>query len=100
MKLVSEADEVAGVAAALAGARLVAFDLEFASADRLIPALCLVQVAWLPEHVDLDAPPAAIVAAVPEVRLVDPLAVDAAPIARALAEHPLVIAHAPRQDLG
>ena len=100
MKLVSDADEVAGVADALGRAPLVAFDLEFASADRLVPVLCLVQVAWLPEHVALDAPPSAIVAAVPEVRLVDPLAVDAAPVVRALAEHPLVVGHAPRQDLG
>jgi len=95
---VSEPDDVAGVAAAITRAPLVAFDLEFASADRLVPVLCLVQVAWL-DHASLDAPAAAIVAAPPEVRLVDPLAGDVAPIARALAAHPLVVAHAPRQDL-
>jgi len=33
------------------------------------------------------------------VRLIDPLAVDVSPIARALAAHPCVVAHAPRQDL-
>src|SRR5207245_10247771 len=64
-----------------------------------VPALCLMQVAWLEEHESLDAPAAAIVAAVPEVRLVDPVAVDAGPIARAIAAHRLVVAHAARQDL-
>src|SRR5262249_9346230 len=48
-------------------------------------------------HGMLDARPAAIV---PEVRLIDPVAVDVAPIVKALARHPLVVAHAPRQDLG
>jgi ribonuclease D len=48
----------------------------------------------------LDVPEAAIVATVPEVRLLDPLAVDVRPVIAALAAHPLVIAHAPRQDLG
>ena len=99
MKLVSDAAEVAGVAEAIRRAPLAAFDLEFASADRLVPALCLIQVAWLEEHTPLDAPPAAIVAEPPQVRLVDPFAVDAAPVVEALAMHPLVIAHAPRQDL-
>jgi ribonuclease D len=99
VQLVTDAGEVEVIARALAAASLVAFDLEFASADRLVPQLCLVQVAWLPDHVSLDAPPTAIVATVPEVRLVDPLAVDVAPIARALAVHPVVVAHAPRQDL-
>jgi ribonuclease D len=99
VQLVSDAAQVDAIARALADASLVAFDLEFASADRLVPQLCLVQVAWLPAHVTLDAPAQAIVATVPEVRLVDPLAVDVAPIARALATHPLVVAHAPRQDL-
>jgi ribonuclease D len=96
---VSEAGEVAGVAQAIAAAPVVAFDLEFASADRLVPVLCLVQVAWLDDHTALDAPATAIVASPPQVRLVDPLATDAAPIAEALAAHPLVVAHAPRQDL-
>jgi ribonuclease D len=88
VKLVGEPADVASIAEALPRARLTAFDLEFASADRLVPALCLLQVAWL------DAEDALVVA------LVDPLAVDVAPIVRALAAHPLVIAHAPRQDLG
>src|SRR5258706_1486821 len=94
MALVSAPADVDAIAGALAAAPLVAFDLEFASADRLIPTLCLVQVAWVDE---LDAASRGIV---PEVRLVDPMAVDVAPIVHALATHPLVIAHAPRQDLG
>jgi len=65
VKLVSDAAEVAGVAEAIRRAPLAAFDLEFASADRLVPALCLIQVAWLEEHTPLDAPPAAIVAEPP-----------------------------------
>jgi ribonuclease D len=98
-RLVTSAEEVAEVAARIAAAPLVAFDLEFVSQDRLVPTLCLVQVAWLGEHVVLDAPAPAIVAEVPEVRLVDPLAADTRPIAEALGAHPLVVAHAPRQDL-
>ncbi len=97
---VADPTEVAAIAAAIAGAPLATFDLEFLSADRLIPVLCLVQVSWLPSHARLDVPEAVIVATVPEVRLLDPLAVDVRPVFEALAAHPLVIAHAPRQDLG
>lgn len=93
-----DADAVAAITASIGAAPLVAFDLEFLAQDRLVPTLCLVQVAWL-EHVRLDAPVGAIVAAPPVVKLVDPLAVDVAPLVRALASHPCVIAHAPRQDL-
>jgi ribonuclease D len=96
---VTDAGEVAAVAAELAAAPLVAFDLEFVSQDRLIPTLCLIQVAWLPADTALDVPVAQIVAAQPQIRLIDPLATDAAPIIAALARHPLVVAHAPRQDL-
>jgi ribonuclease D len=96
--LESEPGTVAAIAASIGAAPLVAFDLEFLAQDRLVPTLCLVQVAWL-EHIRLDAPAAAIVAAPPSVRLIDPLAVDVSPIARALAAHPCVVAHAPRQDL-
>jgi ribonuclease D len=101
MDLVTEGAEIARIAEALARAPVVAFDLEFASADRLIPRLCLIQVAWLDEqhHRMLDAPVAKIVAVEPALRLVDPLAVDPAPIVAALAAHRHVIAHAPRQDL-
>jgi ribonuclease D len=95
--VVDAAPEVDATAEALARAPLVAFDLEFVTRDRLVPQLCLVQVAW--SDVGSDAPEAAIVASPPQVRLVDPLAVDVAPIVHALAAHPLAIVHAPRQDL-
>ena len=98
--LVTDPSELAKVAGALARAPLVAFDVEFVSADRLVPTLCVVQVAWLGEDMSLDATVEQIVAADPEVRLVDALAVDAGPLVAALAAHPLVVAHAPRQDLG
>lgn len=91
--LVVEEDHVAVIAAALAAAPLVAFDLEFLAQDRLVPTLCLVQVAWLKHHPALDA------AEPPTVALVDPLAVDVGPIVRALAAHPCAVLHAGRQDL-
>jgi ribonuclease D len=94
--LVVEPEEVAAIAAAMARAPLVAFDLEFLAQERLVPALCLVQVAWTP-HEPLDA--AAIAGASPEVALVDPLAVDVRPIVDAIAAHPCAVAHAARQDL-
>ena len=93
MPLVCEPAEVEAVARAIAGAELVAFDLEFASADRLVPQLCLLQVAWVHTW---DAASGPIVS---EICLIDPLAGDAAPVVHALAAHPLVLAHAPRQDL-
>lgn len=92
--------DAASIAASIAEAPLAAFDLEFLSAERLVPVLCLVQVSWLPASTRLDVPEAVIVATVPEVRLLDPLAGDIRPVIEALAAHPLVIAHAPRQDLG
>jgi ribonuclease D len=100
VELVTEPRDVQAVAAELTQAPLVAFDLEFVSQDRLIPTLCLIQVAWLGQDIGLDAGAGAIVAAEPQIRLIDPLATDAGPVVRALARHPLVVAHAPRQDLG
>jgi ribonuclease D len=97
--LVADPTDVAAIAKAIAGSSLAAFDLEFLAQDRLVPTLCLVQVAWLPHDVPLDASPAAIVAATPEVALIDPLAVDARPVIEALAAHLRPVAHAPRQDL-
>jgi len=47
----------------------------------------------------LDAPLGAIVAATPEVRVIDALAVDPRPVFAALAAHPRTIVHAARQDL-
>jgi ribonuclease D len=110
---VDDAAGVVSVAEALGRSPLVAFDLEFDSRETRVPVLCLVQVAWLPELVSgkpsagsWDALDAAMVAAIcatpPAIALVDPLAAgcDVAPIIAALAAHPRVIAHAPRQDLG
>jgi ribonuclease D len=96
--LVAEQDQVADIAAALAKAPLVAFDLEFLAQDRLVPTLCLLQVAWIGEqHLPLDAAAEAVVA--PKVALVDPLAVDVTPIVLTLAAHPCAVVHAGRQDL-
>jgi ribonuclease D len=97
--LVTEAAEVAAICEAISGASLAAFDLEFLTADRLIPRLCVVQVAWLKASVPLDAPVEEIVAATPEVRLIDALAVDPTPVFEALAAHPRTVVHAGRQDL-
>jgi len=96
--LVAEAAEVSAIADAIAEAPLVAFDLEFLTADRLIPVLCVVQVSWI--GVALDAPFDEVVAATPEIRLVDALAVDVRPVLEALASHACAVAHAARQDLG
>ncbi|MBA3500629.1 MAG: ribonuclease D, partial [Deltaproteobacteria bacterium] len=82
---------MATIAAALAAAPVVAFDLEFLSQDRLTPTLCLVQVAWSQQSLDAEEGP--------NVALVDPLAVDVGPIVKALAAHTCAIVHAGRQDL-
>lgn len=82
---------VAAIAERVARAPLVAFDLEFDTKDHLVPALCLVQVACVQA---LDAEDE------PFVALVDPLAVEPRVLVEALAAHPTVVAHAPRQDLG
>jgi ribonuclease D len=91
--LVADSSRLAAVVAAVRTAGLVAFDLEFDTRDRLVPALCLLQVACVDR--DFDA------AAVPDdaIFLVDPMAVDCAPVVAALQAHSSVIAHAPRQDL-
>jgi ribonuclease D len=106
--LVADEAGVATIASALAESPLVAFDLEFLAQDRLVPTLCLVQVAWLPGHQGLDAAVGEVVApewaklvtaTPPEVALVDPLAIDVAPIVQALAAHACAVVHAGRQDL-
>jgi ribonuclease D len=98
--LVVEPEEVAAIAAALARAPLVAFDLEFLAQERLVPTLCLIQVAWT-HHEAFDAAVIAGASADPEVKvaLIDPLAVDARPIVDAIAAHARAVAHAARQDL-
>ena len=101
-ELVAEPAEVAAIAAALATAPLAAFDLEFLAQDRLVPTLCLVQVSWLDPGLDVSI--SEIVAGQPEVRLIDPIAVDVRPVFEALAARHVdagpVLAHAARQDLG
>ena len=86
MELVTDAAEAGRLALAIAGAPVVGFDCEFLSQDRLIPQLCLLQLCYED-------------ASGPQVALVDALAVDVRPLALALQEHPLPVAHAPRQDL-
>ena len=92
LPLVVEPQRVETIAAAIARAPLVAFDLEFLAQERLVPALCLVQVAWTP-HEALDAAP--IADASPELALVDPLAVDVRPIVDAIAAEGKRIFEAP-----
>jgi ribonuclease D len=87
--LVVEPTEVLAVAEDIARAELCAFDLEFLAQDRLVPTLCLIQIA----HGALDA------RSEPTVSLVDPMATDAGPVIRAIAAHACPVAHAPRQDL-
>lgn len=88
-------DDAAGFAALLdrlAAVPAVAFDLEFLSAERLAPTLCLIQLAWREPGGSDDAV---------EVRLVDPLALDVAPLMALLATGGrTVIAHGARQDAG
>lgn len=88
-------DDAAGFAALLDGvaaASAVAFDLEFLSQERLAPTLCLIQLAWRTPGADDDSV---------EVRLVDPLALDVAPLIALLASgQRTVIAHGARQDAG
>lgn len=106
--LVVEPAEVEAIAREIAAAPLAAFDLEFLSQDRLVPTLCLMQVSWVPAHLGLDGPGVgsvapewtrAVAATPPEVALLDPMAVDVAPVVRALAAHRCAVVHAGRQDL-
>ncbi len=98
--LVVEPEQVAAIAAAIARAPLVAFDLEFLAQERLVPELCLVQVAWTPHAAwDAAAPAGGSREPAPELALVDPLAVDVRPIVDAIAAHACAVAHGARQDL-
>ena len=84
--LISDAGEVAEVAARLAAVPWFAFDLEFLSEGRYIPELCVVQVAW-PEPEPGDA-------------LLDATAVGLESIFAVLADPAIEsVAHAGRQDL-
>jgi len=87
-ELVTSQAEVAEIAELCAAAGALALDLEFVSQDRYRPDLALVQIAWQDGA-----------AAGPEIRLLDPLAVDVAPLVELMGGAVDVIAHAPRQDL-
>ncbi|MBA2543904.1 MAG: HRDC domain-containing protein, partial [Deltaproteobacteria bacterium] len=96
--VVTEPAEVGAIAKSIADSSLAAFDLEFLTADRLVPTLCVIQVSWV--SAPLDAPVEEFVSAEPEVRILDALAIDATPVFAALAAHPCTVVHAARQDLG
>jgi ribonuclease D len=67
----------------------IAFDLEFLSQERFTPTLCLIQLAWTDAAGDVST------------RLVDPLAIDPAPLVALLADpRRIAIAHGARQDVG
>ncbi|HEX4952486.1 MAG TPA: HRDC domain-containing protein [Thermoanaerobaculia bacterium] len=85
--LLTSTADVAHLAASLAGSGRFALDLEFLSADRLVPDLALVQLAWG-------------AAEAPEVAAVDPLAVAIDPLVELVAS-PAVekILHAAQGDL-
>ncbi|HTJ44671.1 MAG TPA: HRDC domain-containing protein [Kofleriaceae bacterium] len=85
-ELVTSEASVAAIARACEEAGAIALDLEFVSQDRYRPDLALVQVAWK-SGADV------------EVRLVDPLSVDVAPVIALCGGAVAVIVHAPRQDL-
>lgn len=90
----TDAAAIEAIVASVAVSPVAAFDLEFLSADRLVPVLCLVQVAWLDAGAGSDA------AAAPSVALIDPLAADVRGLVEALAAHPCCVVHGGRQDLG
>jgi ribonuclease D len=86
MLLVTDPRDVDVLAEAIAGSAAVGFDCEFLSQDRLVPQLCLLQLAFERDGVQ-------------HIAVVDCLALDVASLVSALVRHPLPIAHAPRQDL-
>lgn len=96
MRFVTEIEALAPLAAAISAAPAVGFDCEFLSQDRLVPQLCLLQLAY---EERVDAAPGATPGCALRIAVVDCLAVDVRPLVAALASHPLPIAHAPRQDL-
>jgi ribonuclease D len=101
--LVRDPGEVAAIAEACAAAGAIALDLEFVAQDRFRPELALVQVAWRSDRPDPGAPAPGGGAGPParaiEVRLIDAVAVDAAPVIALTTGAVDVVAHAARQDL-
>lgn len=68
-------------------ANILTFDVEFASAERYRPLLCLLQLAWVADSGGVEA------------HLVDAQAVDIRPLVQLLAAPRCVVAHGARQDL-
>lgn len=81
-RLVDDEDGLAEVVAALAGVEAYAVDTEFHRERTYYPKLALVQIAWPGDLV-----------------LVDPLAVDMAPLAAVLGGPGVAVMHAASQDL-
>jgi ribonuclease D len=88
LEVVTEAADLAAVVERLASAERYALDTEFHRERTYWPRVALVQLAW-------PAGPAGPAG----VALVDPLAVDLAPLADVLAGPGVMVAHAAEQDL-
>ncbi len=98
MRHVTEPHEVEPLAQSIAAAAIVGFDCEFLSQDRLVPQLCLLQLV-LAGSGDSGSGGESGEPAAQEIYVVDCLAVDVRSLIEALAAHPQLVAHAPRQDL-
>ncbi len=86
-ELVTDGKDLERLIERLVGRDRYALDTEFHRERTYWPQLALVQVAWT----DADGSPG--------VALIDPLAVDMAPLARLLDSPALMVAHAAEQDL-
>ena len=82
MTLVDDPGALEAMVAEVAAEQYYAFDTEFHTERTYVPDLALIQVAWADK-----------------VALVDPLAVDPAPLARVFAGPGVAVAHAASQDL-
>jgi len=87
-ELITEPMRLAAIVGRLATVECYALDTEFHREKTYWPHLALVQVAWPAAG---DQPPG--------VALIDPLAVDVAPLAEVLASPATMVAHAADQDL-
>jgi ribonuclease D len=88
VELISTDKDLAGIVDRLRSADRYALDTEFHRERTYWPGLALIQIAWR----DGTGEPT-------EVALVDPLAVDIAPLAEVLAGSGVMVAHAAEQDL-
>jgi ribonuclease D len=80
--MVEDADALAALVAEVAREEYYAFDTEFHTERTYVPDLALIQLAWADK-----------------VALVDPLAVDPAPLAEVFGGPGIAVAHAASQDL-